>query len=136
MAKNHYIVKRKGGGGGIEYICFQSSLIFQILDTKGFNSTNTNCQESRQINNAAPPTASKIKNVMKFVVKLLIVALPFLAFGQVSNNSIKYIFSKKDYSINRSRGLFIEFNFQNEFFKKPTEEQNIISPNRVNVYFN
>ena len=93
MAKNHYIVKRKGGGGGIEYICFQSSLIFQILDRKGFNSTNTNCQESRQINNAAPLRASKINLVMKFVVNtLLIVALPFLALGQISNTNNKHIF--------------------------------------------
>ena len=86
MAKNHYIVKRKGGGGGIEYICFQSSLILQFLDTIGFNSTNKSCQESRQINNPAPSTASIKIKMMKFVVTtLLIAALPFFAYGQISN---------------------------------------------------
>lgn len=127
MTKNHYIVKRKGGGGGIEIICFQSLSISQILDTKGFNSTNTTCQDLCQLNNAAPLTASKINLVMRFVViTLLLAALPFLAFEQVSNSNIKDIFSKKDYSINRVIGLFIEFNFQNEFFKNRIENQDII----------
>ena len=104
MANNHYIVKRKGGGGGIEIICFQSSLRFQILDTKGFNSTNKTYKESRQINNAAPLTASKI-NVMKFVVKI---AQRLAVFHSIQFSPLNILKLWNQFQTDRGVVLFVE----------------------------